>query len=113
MDCLVVPSRVESFGLSALEALSLGVPVVHTGPAASPRSPDTRQAPWRSRRTSRPPRSLPRSGRPSAAAPPMRASGRPSGMSRSTPSIGVWSGGRACTDPFCDKEVVARLVVRT
>jgi glycosyltransferase involved in cell wall biosynthesis len=31
IDCLVVPSRVESFGLSALEALSLGVPVVHTG----------------------------------------------------------------------------------
>ncbi|TDC41816.1 glycosyltransferase family 4 protein [Micromonospora sp. KC213] len=31
VDCLVVPSRVESFGLSALEALSLGVPVVHTG----------------------------------------------------------------------------------
>ncbi len=31
IDCLVVPSRVESFGLSALEALSLGVPVVHSG----------------------------------------------------------------------------------
>jgi glycosyltransferase involved in cell wall biosynthesis len=31
LDCLVVPSRVESFGLSALEALSLGVPVVHSG----------------------------------------------------------------------------------
>ncbi|GIG62103.1 glycosyl transferase [Longispora fulva] len=31
IDCLIVPSRVESFGLSALEALSLGVPVVHTG----------------------------------------------------------------------------------
>jgi glycosyltransferase involved in cell wall biosynthesis len=31
VDCLVVPSRVESFGRSALEALSLGVPVVHSG----------------------------------------------------------------------------------
>lgn len=31
IDCLVVPSRVEAFGLSALEALSLGVPVVHSG----------------------------------------------------------------------------------
>jgi glycosyltransferase involved in cell wall biosynthesis len=31
LDCLVVPSRVESFGRSALEALSLGVPVVHSG----------------------------------------------------------------------------------
>jgi glycosyltransferase involved in cell wall biosynthesis len=31
VDCLVVPSRVESFGKSALEALSLGVPVVHSG----------------------------------------------------------------------------------
>lgn len=30
IDCLIVPSRVESFGLSALEALSLGVPVVHS-----------------------------------------------------------------------------------
>ncbi|MEV4630451.1 glycosyltransferase family 4 protein [Micromonospora sp. NPDC049523] len=31
VDCLVVPSRVEAFGLSALEAMSLGVPVVHSG----------------------------------------------------------------------------------
>jgi glycosyltransferase involved in cell wall biosynthesis len=31
VDCLVVPSRVESFGLSALEAISMGVPVVHSG----------------------------------------------------------------------------------
>ncbi|MGN9808276.1 glycosyltransferase family 4 protein [Micromonospora sp. BQ11] len=31
LDCLVVPSRVEAFGLSALEAMSLGVPVVHSG----------------------------------------------------------------------------------
>lgn len=31
LDCLVVPSRVESFGMSALQALSLGVPVVHSG----------------------------------------------------------------------------------
>jgi glycosyltransferase involved in cell wall biosynthesis len=31
LDCLVVPSAVESFGKSALEALSLGVPVVHSG----------------------------------------------------------------------------------
>jgi glycosyltransferase involved in cell wall biosynthesis len=31
LDCLVVPSRVESFGKSALQAISLGVPVVHTG----------------------------------------------------------------------------------
>ncbi|MGQ5263946.1 glycosyltransferase family 4 protein [Micromonospora sp. ZYX-F-536] len=31
IDCLVVPSRVEAFGLSALEAMSLGVPVVHSG----------------------------------------------------------------------------------
>ncbi len=31
MDCVVVPSRVESFGRTALEALSLGVPVVHSG----------------------------------------------------------------------------------
>jgi glycosyltransferase involved in cell wall biosynthesis len=31
IDCLVVPSRVESFGRSAVEAMSLGVPVVHSG----------------------------------------------------------------------------------
>src|SRR5262249_10846925 len=31
LDCLVVPSSVESFGKSALQALSLGVPVVHSG----------------------------------------------------------------------------------
>lgn len=31
IDCLLVPSRVESFGRSALEAMSLGVPVVHSG----------------------------------------------------------------------------------
>jgi len=31
LDCLVVPSRVEAFGRSALEAMSLGVPVVHSG----------------------------------------------------------------------------------
>ncbi|MET7668456.1 glycosyltransferase family 4 protein [Micromonospora luteifusca] len=31
IDCLLVPSRVEAFGLSALEAMSLGVPVVHSG----------------------------------------------------------------------------------
>ncbi len=31
LDCLVVPSSVESFGKSAQEALSLGVPVVHSG----------------------------------------------------------------------------------
>lgn len=31
LHCLVVPSRVESFGRSALEAMSLGVPVVHSG----------------------------------------------------------------------------------
>jgi glycosyltransferase involved in cell wall biosynthesis len=31
LDCLIVPSRVESFGMSALQALSLGVPVVHSG----------------------------------------------------------------------------------
>jgi glycosyltransferase involved in cell wall biosynthesis len=31
VDCLVVPSRVESFGLSALEAIAMGVPVVHSG----------------------------------------------------------------------------------
>jgi len=31
VDCVVVPSRVESFGRTALEALSLGVPVVHSG----------------------------------------------------------------------------------
>ncbi|MCZ7420620.1 MULTISPECIES: glycosyltransferase family 4 protein [unclassified Micromonospora] len=31
LDCLLVPSRVESFGRSALEAMSLGVPVVHSG----------------------------------------------------------------------------------
>lgn len=31
IDCLVVPSRVEAFGRSALEAMSLGVPVVHSG----------------------------------------------------------------------------------
>ncbi|MEU5562032.1 glycosyltransferase family 4 protein [Micromonospora musae] len=31
VDCLLVPSRVESFGRSALEAMSLGVPVVHSG----------------------------------------------------------------------------------
>jgi glycosyltransferase involved in cell wall biosynthesis len=31
VDVLLVPSRVESFGLSAIEAMSLGVPVVHTG----------------------------------------------------------------------------------
>jgi glycosyltransferase involved in cell wall biosynthesis len=31
IDCLVVPSRVESFGLSALEAIAMGVPVVHSG----------------------------------------------------------------------------------
>jgi glycosyltransferase involved in cell wall biosynthesis len=31
IDCLVVPSRVEAFGLSALEAISMGVPVVHSG----------------------------------------------------------------------------------
>ncbi|BCB79099.1 hypothetical protein GCM10022251_19240 [Phytohabitans flavus] len=30
LHCLVVPSRVESFGRSALEAMSLGVPVVHS-----------------------------------------------------------------------------------
>jgi glycosyltransferase involved in cell wall biosynthesis len=31
IDCLVVPSRVEAFGRSALEAMSLGIPVVHSG----------------------------------------------------------------------------------
>jgi glycosyltransferase involved in cell wall biosynthesis len=31
LDCVVMPSRVESFGRTALEALSLGVPVVHSG----------------------------------------------------------------------------------
>jgi glycosyltransferase involved in cell wall biosynthesis len=31
LDCVVVPSRVESFGRTALESLSLGVPVVHSG----------------------------------------------------------------------------------
>jgi glycosyltransferase involved in cell wall biosynthesis len=31
LDCVIVPSRVESFGRTALEALSLGVPVVHSG----------------------------------------------------------------------------------
>jgi glycosyltransferase involved in cell wall biosynthesis len=31
LDALIVPSRVESFGLSALEAMSMGVPVVHSG----------------------------------------------------------------------------------
>lgn len=31
LHCLVVPSRVEAFGRSALEAMSLGVPVVHSG----------------------------------------------------------------------------------
>jgi glycosyltransferase involved in cell wall biosynthesis len=31
LDCLLVPSRVESFGMSALQALSLGIPVVHSG----------------------------------------------------------------------------------
>jgi glycosyltransferase involved in cell wall biosynthesis len=30
IDCLIVPSRVEAFGLSALEAMSVGVPVVHS-----------------------------------------------------------------------------------
>jgi glycosyltransferase involved in cell wall biosynthesis len=30
LDCLLVPSRVESFGMSALQALSLGIPVVHS-----------------------------------------------------------------------------------
>jgi glycosyltransferase involved in cell wall biosynthesis len=31
LDCLLVPSNVESFGKSALQALSLAVPVVHSG----------------------------------------------------------------------------------
>jgi glycosyltransferase involved in cell wall biosynthesis len=31
LDCLLVPSRVEAFGRSAVEAMSLGVPVVHSG----------------------------------------------------------------------------------
>ncbi|MFI7071909.1 glycosyltransferase family 4 protein [Micromonospora sediminicola] len=31
VHCLLVPSRVEAFGRSALEAMSLGVPVVHSG----------------------------------------------------------------------------------
>ncbi|MFG1672972.1 glycosyltransferase family 4 protein [Micromonospora sp. NPDC049282] len=31
LHCLLVPSRVEAFGRSALEAMSLGVPVVHSG----------------------------------------------------------------------------------
>jgi glycosyltransferase involved in cell wall biosynthesis len=31
LDCLLVPSSVESFGKSAQEALSLGVAVVHSG----------------------------------------------------------------------------------
>jgi glycosyltransferase involved in cell wall biosynthesis len=31
LDCLLAPSRVESFGRSVLEAMSLGVPVVHSG----------------------------------------------------------------------------------
>ncbi|WBB72503.1 glycosyltransferase family 4 protein [Micromonospora sp. WMMD1128] len=31
IHCLLVPSRVEAFGRSALEAMSLGVPVVHSG----------------------------------------------------------------------------------
>jgi glycosyltransferase involved in cell wall biosynthesis len=31
LDCLLVPSGVEAFGMSAAQGLSLGVPVVHTG----------------------------------------------------------------------------------
>ncbi|MFI7283878.1 glycosyltransferase family 4 protein [Micromonospora chersina] len=31
VHCLLVPSRVEAFGRSALEAMSLGIPVVHSG----------------------------------------------------------------------------------
>ncbi|MBM0236226.1 glycosyltransferase family 4 protein [Micromonospora sp. ATA32] len=36
VDCLLVPSRVEAFGRSALEAMSLGVPVVHSGVGGLP-----------------------------------------------------------------------------